>query len=67
MDMKNILISTAVVAAVGIVIAVLGVLWFHIALLQALGFFLFFAVFESILEASLIIFCYGNERFCKFQ
>lgn len=55
--------SFAVNILIGIVIAVLGILWFHIALLQALGFFLFFAVFESILEASLIIFCYGNERF----
>ena len=28
-------------------------------------FFLFFAVCESVLEASLIIFCYGNERFTE--
>ena len=55
--------SFAVNILIGVLIAVLGVLWFDIGILQALGFFMFFAVFESILEASLIIFCYGNERF----
>ena len=55
--------SFAVNILLGIVVAVLGSFWFEIGILQALGFFLFFSVFESILEASLIIFCYGNERF----
>lgn len=55
--------SFAVNILLGIVIAVLGVLWFNIGILQALAFFIFFAVLESILEASMIIFCYGNERF----
>ncbi|MCI9080812.1 MAG: hypothetical protein HFI70_00555 [Lachnospiraceae bacterium] len=54
--------SFAVNILIGIIIAVLGVLWFEVGILQALAFFIFFAVFESILEASLIIFCYGNER-----
>ncbi len=49
----------------GIAIAVLGKLWFGIATFQAVTYFLLFAVCESILEASLIIFCYGNERFTE--
>jgi len=49
--------SFAVNILIGIIIAVLGVLWFEVGILQALAFFIFFAVFESILEASLIIFC----------
>lgn len=57
--------SFAVNILIGIIVAVLGVLWFHVSLLQAFVYFLFFAVFESILEASLIIFCYGNERFSE--
>ncbi|MEY8391882.1 putative ABC exporter domain-containing protein [Lachnospiraceae bacterium 45-W7] len=55
--------SFAVNILIGVIVAVLGIMWFHVGVLQALGFFVFFAVFESILEASLIIFCYGNERF----
>ena len=54
--------SFAVNLLLGILVAVLGMLWFHIGILQAVVFFLFFAVCESVLEASLIIFCYGNER-----
>lgn len=46
----------------GIVITVLGILWFDAAIWQMLVYFLFFVVFESTLEASIIIFCYGNER-----
>ncbi len=46
----------------GIVVSVLGVLWFEASILQVLIYFLFFTVFESILEASAIIFCYGNEK-----
>lgn len=57
--------SFAVNILLGLAVAVLGVLWFHVSILQALLYFLFFAVFESILEASLIIFCYGNERFSE--
>ncbi len=57
--------SFAVNILLGFVVAVLGVLWFHVSILQAVVYFLFFAVLESILEASLIIFCYGNERFSE--
>ena len=57
--------SFAVNLLLGILVAVLGMLWFHIGILQAVVFFLFFAVCESVLEASLIIFCYGNERFTE--
>ncbi len=50
--------SFAVNLLLGILVAVLGMLWFHIGILQAVVFFLFFAVCESVLEASLIIFFY---------
>lgn len=54
--------SFAVNVLLGVVIAAAGVLWFDASLLQVFVYFLFFVVFESILEASAIIFCYGNER-----
>ncbi len=47
---------------IGIAVAVAGVALFGSSLLQAFSYFLFFVVFESILEASAIIFCYGNEK-----
>lgn len=48
---------------IGILIVVCGWMWFHIAIWKLLLYFLFFVVFESILEASIIIFCFGNEYF----
>lgn len=57
--------SFAMNIAVGIVICIMSKLWFHAGILQTLVYFLFFVVFESILEASIIIFCYGNERFSE--
>ncbi len=50
---------------IGIAIIPLGMLWFHVSFLQGFVYFLFFTVFESILEASLIIFCYGNEHYTE--
>lgn len=47
---------------IGIAITIGGIYWFHAGVGQMLMYFLFFVVFESILEASIIIFCYGNER-----
>lgn len=54
--------SFSVNILIGTVIAVAGAIWFEASLLQAFMCFLFFVVFESILEASAIIFCYGNEK-----
>lgn len=54
--------SFAVNVIMGIVIALVGAFWFEVGILQVLLYLLFFLVFESILEASAIIFCYGNER-----
>lgn len=48
---------------IGILITVCGRAWFHVEILRLLLFFLFFVIFESILEASIIIFCFGNEYF----
>ena len=48
---------------IGILIVVFGGLWFHISAWQLVVYFLFFVVFESILEAAIIIFCFGNEYF----
>ena len=47
---------------IGIAIFVFGICWFHAGVGQMLLYFLFFEVFETILEASIIIFCYGNEK-----
>ena len=54
--------SFAINILIGLVIAVLSVFWFGAGIGQVCLYFLFFAVFESILEASAIILCYGNER-----
>lgn len=48
---------------IGVLIIVFGGLWFHIPAWQLAVYFVFFVVFESILEASIIIFCFGNEYF----
>jgi hypothetical protein len=57
--------SFAINIIIGIVIVAAGVMWFGAGIWQGLAYFLFFVVFESILEASAIIFCYGNERFSE--
>lgn len=54
--------SFAMNILIGIAIFIVGITWFHTGVWQMLLYFLFFVVFESILEASIIIFCYGNER-----
>ncbi len=45
----------------GFVIVAAGLMWFEAGIGQVLVYFLFFVVFESILEASAIIFCYGSD------
>ena len=50
---------------IGVLIVICGGLWFHIAIWQLLAYCLFFVVFESILEATIIIFCFGNEYFSE--
>ena len=57
--------SFAINFLLGIAVAVFGRLWFDIGIFQAIAYFLLSAVCESFLEASLIIFCYGNERFTE--
>lgn len=54
--------SFAVNVILGLVISLVGALWFGAGIWQVCLYFLFFTVFESILEASAIILCYGNER-----
>lgn len=54
--------SFSVNIIIGIVIFLLGVFCFEAGILQMAVYFLFFVVFETILESSIIIFCYGNER-----
>lgn len=54
--------SFAMNILLGIVAFIAGIYWFHAGILQATIYFIFFVVFESILEASIIIFCYGNEK-----
>ena len=57
--------SFAVNALIGLAIAVAGVLLFDAGVFRMVMYFLFFSVVESFLEASAIIFCYGNERFSE--
>ncbi|MEG0962172.1 MAG: putative ABC exporter domain-containing protein [Lachnospiraceae bacterium] len=54
--------SFAMNLLVGITILICGIFLFQIAVWKMLLYFLLFTVFETILEASIIIFCYGNER-----
>lgn len=54
--------SFALNLVLGIAIFAFGIYWFHAGILQMFFYFLFFVVFETILEGSLIVFCYGNER-----
>lgn len=44
-----------------------GVLWFGMPVWKMLVYFLFTGVIENILEGSLMILCYGNERLDKKQ
>lgn len=54
--------SFAMNILVGAFLMAAGIIWFEVSVWQMLLYFLFFVVFESILEASIIIFCYGNEK-----
>ncbi len=55
---KNLLINVILALAV----AVFGVLYFHVPLLQVLVYVVVFVAAENILEGSMIVLCYGNER-----
>lgn len=46
----------------GILIVAGGLLYCHAALWQVASFFVVFAVLENLLEGSMMILCYGNER-----
>lgn len=50
-----------------IVMTIGGVLWFDMPVWKMLIYFIFSCVIENILEASLMILFYGNERFNKRQ
>ncbi len=52
---------------INIVMSIGGVLWFDMPVWKMLIYFLFSCIIENILEASLMILCYGNERFSKKQ
>ncbi len=50
-----------------IVVAVMGVIYFHVPLLNILLYFLFAFVVENILESSIMIILYGNETLSEKQ
>lgn len=56
--MKNLLINLILT----IVIAILGIVGFHVEWWRILMFCIAFLVLECLLEAAMIILCYGNER-----
>lgn len=56
--MKNLLINVVL----ALVVAVFGVLYFHVPLWQVLVYVIVFVVMENVLEGSMIVLCYGNER-----
>lgn len=52
---------------INIVMSIGGVLWFGMPVWKMLVYFIFSCVVENILEAALMLLCYGNERFGKKQ
>lgn len=52
---------------INIIMSIGGVLWFGMPVWKMLIYFLFSCGVENILEAALMILCYGNERFDKKQ
>lgn len=50
-----------------IVMTVGGVLWFDMPIWKMLIYFLFSCVIENVMEGSMMILCYGNERLNKQQ
>lgn len=50
-----------------IIVSVGGVIWFDMPLWKMFVYFLFSCVAENILEASMMILCYGNERLNRKQ
>ncbi len=61
-------IRTILMALVlNIVMSIGGVLWFDMPVWKMVIYFLISCIIENILEASLMILCYGNERFSKKQ
>lgn len=52
---------------VGIIGTVGGVIWFHMPVWKMMVYFLFGSIIENILEGSLMLLCYGNERLNKKQ
>lgn len=47
----------------GIVLTIMGILYFHVSIGTMLMYFFFCTILENILEAALMILFYGNERF----
>lgn len=61
--LKNIIMGMVL----SIVLSIGGVLWFHMPVWKMVVYFIFTCVAENILEASLMIICYGNERLSRKQ
>lgn len=55
---KNLLINILL----GILVAVFGMLYFHTTLLQTMIYVITFIVTENVLEGSIMVLCYGNEK-----
>ncbi len=56
--MKNLVINVVL----SLVMAIFGVLYFRVPLWQALVYLVVFIVTENVLEGSMMVLCYGNER-----
>lgn len=50
-----------------LLVTICGVYLFHIAVWKMLVYFVFSCVIENILEAALMVLCYGNEKFGRKQ
>lgn len=48
---------------VSVVLSIAAVFWFHLNFIQVILMFLFLFVFEVMLEGSIIVFLYANEKF----
>ena len=55
---KNLVINVLL----SVLIAFFGLLYFHVGVLQMLLYVIMYLVLENVLEGSMMILCYGNER-----
>lgn len=56
--MKNLAINVIL----ALIVSVMGMIYFHTGIVQILIYAIFYLVLENILEGSMMVLCYGNEK-----